>query len=73
MWSSNLIIVFGLILDQLANLHFRFTSVPRCTPIVWRYNGTPMEILHLVEYSRLFDVKFAHVILIPFNPTFIGV
>ena len=21
------------ILDQLANLHFRFTSVPRCTPM----------------------------------------
>ena len=33
--------------DQLANLHFRFSSVPRCTPMVWRYNGTPMEILHL--------------------------
>ena len=36
---------FGI--DQLANLHFHFTSVPLCTPMVWRYNGTPMEILHL--------------------------
>ena len=39
----------GRALDQLANLHFHFTSVPRCTPMVWGYNGTPMEILHLVE------------------------
>ena len=39
------------ILDQLANLHFHFTSVPRCTPMVWRYNGTPMEILHLIAYK----------------------
>ena len=23
----------GIHLDQLANLHFHFTSVPRCTPI----------------------------------------
>ena len=42
----------GILLDQLANLHFHFTSVPRCTPMVWRYNGTPMEILHLV-FSQL--------------------
>ena len=42
----------GMVLDQLANLHFHFTSVPRCTPMVWRYNGTPMEILHLVWYRR---------------------
>ena len=44
----------GSEVDQLANLHFHFTSVPRCTPM-WRYNGTPMEILHLVP-RQLHDV-----------------
>ena len=36
--------------DQLANLHLHFTSVPRCTPM--RYNGTPMEILHLLLQEK---------------------
>ena len=26
-------ITTGKLLDQLANLHFHFTSVPRCTPM----------------------------------------
>ena len=36
-------------IDQLANLHFHFTSVPRCTPM------TPMEILHLI--NRMIEFK----------------
>ena len=42
-----------IVLDQLANLHFHFTSVPRCTPMgveVQRNTDgdTPSMIVYLV-------------------------
>ena len=40
--------ILNSLIDQLANLHFHYTSVPRYTYMVWRYNGIPMEILHLI-------------------------
>ena len=52
-------------LDQLANLHFHFTSVPRCTPmtdkhmfysVLWRSAYSYCKLVFIVKFGLYLEI-----------------
>ena len=55
----------SLCIDQLANLHFHFTSVPRCTPMTWcggttnTDRDTPSSLcIHVIYTLELYYIYY---------------